>query len=123
MTTFGERLRTLRREAGLSQGDLAGEGLSASYISLLEAGKRSPSSEVLQQLATQLRCSTTLLLEGKPSERDQRIELEIAYARLAVEHGESADARVRLERLLVEDGIPVPIRDEMSFLLGTCLLY
>jgi transcriptional regulator with XRE-family HTH domain len=119
MTTFGERLRTLRREAGLSQGDLAGEGLSASYISLLEAGKRSPSSEALQQLAGRLRCSTTLLLEGKPSERDQRIELEIAYARLAVEHGESADARVRLERLLAEDGIPVPIRDEMTFLLGT----
>src|SRR5450755_3059074 len=118
MSGFGERLRTLRREAGLSQGDLAGEGLSASYISLLEAGKRSPSSEVLQQLAVRLSCSTTQLLEGKPSERDQRIELEIAYARLAVEHGESVDARSRLERLLGEDGIPVRIRDEITFLLG-----
>jgi transcriptional regulator with XRE-family HTH domain len=119
LTTFGERLRQLRREARLSQGELAGEGLSASYISLLESGKRSPSREVVHTLAARLGCSSTQLEEGKPSEREQRIALEMAYAKLAMEHGESADAVVRLENLLREDGLTAHVRDEATFLLGT----
>jgi len=118
LTDFGQRLRSMRLEAGLSQGDLAGGELSASYVSLLETGKRSPSGDVLNQLASRLGCSTTQLTEGRPSERDQRIELEIAYARLAIEHGESDDARTRLERLLAEDGLPVVTRDEICLLLA-----
>jgi transcriptional regulator with XRE-family HTH domain len=118
MTTFGDRLRQLRREAGLSQTELAGTELSASYVSLLEAGKRTPSGEVVNQLAVRLGCSTTQLLEGRESERDQRIALEIAYARLAVTHGEAADARDRLARLIREDGLPIRSRDEITMLLG-----
>jgi transcriptional regulator with XRE-family HTH domain len=118
MASFGERLRQLRRAAGLSQGELAGDGLSASYISLLEAGKRTPSSAVVHQLATRLNCSGSQLLDGQPSERDQRIELEMAYARLAIEHGECVDARSRLERLLAEDGIPPRDRDEITLLVA-----
>lgn len=118
MTTFGERLRQLRNAAGLSQTELAGDGLSASYISLMEAGKRSPSDEVVRQLAARLGCSPSQLVEGKPSERDERIALELAFARLAVEHGESQEARRRLERLLEEDGIPLSTRDEITQQLG-----
>jgi transcriptional regulator with XRE-family HTH domain len=118
MASFGERLRQLRREAGLSQAELAGDDLSASYISLLESGKRAPSGEVVQQLAARLGCSSTHLLEGRASDRDQRIELELAYARLAITHGEAVDARNRLERLLAEDGIPLLRRDEIILSLG-----
>lgn len=118
MTTFSDRLRKMRGEAGLSQKDLAGDALTPGYISLLEAGKRTPSPEVVQRLAVRLGCSTTQLLTGEPSERDQRIELERAYARLAIEHGESAEARARLERLLAEDGLPSQVQDDLTLLLG-----
>lgn len=118
MTTFGKRLRALRQAAGLSQAELAGEDLSTSYISLIEAGKRSPSSEVTQQLAARLGCSTSQLLDGKASEREERLDLEIAFARLAIEHGESNEARARLERLLDQDGLHQRFRDELSLLLG-----
>jgi transcriptional regulator with XRE-family HTH domain len=118
MATFAERLRDLRREAGLTQVDLAGGDLSPSYISLLESGKRSPSGEVVQQLAARLGCSVSQLSEGQPSEREERLTLELAYARLAIEHGESADARGRLERVLADEGLAPRTRDEAQLLLG-----
>lgn len=118
MTTFGDRLRRLRKEAGLSQGQLAGQSLSPGYISLLEQGKRTPSEEVVQQLASRLGCSVSQLWSGEPSERERRIELEIAYARLAIEHGEADDARARLESLLSEPALPRRAQDELLLLLG-----
>ncbi|WP_405956565.1 helix-turn-helix domain-containing protein [Streptomyces phaeochromogenes] len=51
---FGRRLRELRRRAGMSQAELAGPDLSASYVSLLESGKRVPGPEVVAGLAERL---------------------------------------------------------------------
>lgn len=118
MSTFGERLRELRLASGLSQAELAGDGLSASYISLLEAGKRTASDDVVQQLSVRLGCSPSQLADGKPSERDERVTLELAFARLAVEHGEAPEARRRLERLVAEEGLPVRVRDDVSYQLA-----
>ncbi|MGO1049671.1 helix-turn-helix domain-containing protein [Crossiella sp. CA198] len=52
--SFGERLRALRTARGLTQRDLAGEGLSSSYLSRLESGQRMPTSKVVEQLAARL---------------------------------------------------------------------
>ncbi|GAA2801899.1 helix-turn-helix domain-containing protein [Crossiella cryophila] len=52
--TFGERLRALRMSRGLTQRDLAGEGLSSSYLSRLESGQRTPTPKVVEQLAARL---------------------------------------------------------------------
>jgi transcriptional regulator with XRE-family HTH domain len=121
-THFGDRLRTLRRDAGLSQSELAGKDLSASYISLLESGKRTASSEVLHELAARLGCSAQLLIDGRQSDREQHIELELAYAKLAIEHAESGDAAQRLQRLLDDDEadtLPLRTGDQISDLLAT----
>lgn len=49
---FGTRLRTLRREKGLSQEELAEKsGLNRPYISAIEKGKRNVSLEVMEKLA------------------------------------------------------------------------
>ena len=118
MSTFGERLRAARIAAGVSQSALSGEGVSASYVSLLEAGKRTPRPEIVQQLAGRLGCSVSELLDDEASDRAARIELEVAFARLAVEHGEPAEARDRLERVLTEDELPTRLRDEIQFRLS-----
>jgi len=52
---LGKRLRQARLEAGLSQTDLAEDLFSRSYISEIERGRISPSSENLQLLAERLR--------------------------------------------------------------------
>ncbi len=50
---FGAKLRKAREELNLSQGAFAkAVGLSSEFISLLEAGKRTPSFDTLNRLAT-----------------------------------------------------------------------
>ena len=52
---FGKVIRRRREAAGLSQEDLAEEaGLHRTYISLLERGLRTPTIEVVRQLAEAL---------------------------------------------------------------------
>ncbi|HYY11261.1 MAG TPA: helix-turn-helix transcriptional regulator [Kineosporiaceae bacterium] len=116
MTTFAERLRTLRRAAGLSQTELAGDGLSPSYISLLESGRRRPSPAVAAQLAAKLGCSTSQLLDGEPSEHERRVQLELAYAELSLRHDGSAEAVQRLTALVNESDLS-PAEQTQALLL------
>jgi transcriptional regulator with XRE-family HTH domain len=52
MDSFGVHLRTLREGRGLSQLSLANAtGLSQSYISEIEAGKKSPTLRIIQKIA------------------------------------------------------------------------
>src|SRR5690242_20630866 len=51
---FGRRLKQLRTERGLTQAELAGEGMSTGYLSRLESGARPPTEEAVAHLARQL---------------------------------------------------------------------
>lgn len=52
---FGETLRELRKEKGLSQEELAHEsGLDRTFISLLERGKRQPSLGTIINISSSL---------------------------------------------------------------------
>ncbi|MCZ0972905.1 helix-turn-helix transcriptional regulator [Streptomyces albulus] len=50
----GRRIKELRVSAGMTQHELAGPDISASYISLVERGKRIPSGRALKILAGRL---------------------------------------------------------------------
>ncbi|MFI0508348.1 helix-turn-helix domain-containing protein [Streptomyces sp. WSLK1-5] len=88
----GARIRRLRRAAGMSQADLAGDGLSPSYISLVEAGKRSPSPEVLAQLAARLHCDVAEL-GGEPAVSVTGLAVELSFAETALNAGDAQAAR------------------------------
>ena len=61
---FAQRLRTLRQEKGLTQEKLAELiGKTTEHISFLERGERSPSFEVLFDLARVLHISVASLIE------------------------------------------------------------
>jgi transcriptional regulator with XRE-family HTH domain len=61
---FGRRLKSLRTETGLSQRELAQlTNLSANYIALLEAGKRSPSLPAIAVLASSLQVPINKLMD------------------------------------------------------------
>lgn len=63
---LGDRLRQLRKEAGLTQDRLARRAhVNDSYISLIETGRRVPSPEVTAALAAELGCTVEYLLYGK----------------------------------------------------------
>ena len=62
---FGERIRTLRKQAGLSQEELAAAcGLHRTYIGAVERGERNLSLLNIVQLAHALRVKPADLLEG-----------------------------------------------------------
>jgi transcriptional regulator with XRE-family HTH domain len=89
---FGARLRSLRRAAGLSQTDLATEGLSPSYVSLIESGKRPASAAVIAILAGRLGVDEQFLTTGVDAEASAALELDVAYAEIALRNGDGQQA-------------------------------
>lgn len=88
------RLREARERAGLSQRRLAFPGCSPAYVSLVEAGARIPSVQVLAQLAARLGVSESWLATG----REQRCAEHLRDAEIALRLDEVAEA----ERLFSE---------------------
>ncbi|MEU6738659.1 helix-turn-helix domain-containing protein [Streptosporangium sandarakinum] len=101
----GQRIKTVRRQRGFSQAQLAHPELSDSYVSLIESGKRTPTPAVLELLAEKLGCSLTYLVNGVTAEQMEEIELGLSYAKLALENGEITEARARYAELLDGSGL------------------
>ena len=73
---MGARIAALRRDAGLSQAELAGRlQISPSALGMYEQGRREPSAQMLVALARVLGVSTDYLLTGIPAP-EQREDLE-----------------------------------------------
>lgn len=53
-TSFSKKLKAARLARGLTQAELAGDAYTASYISLLESGRRRPTDAILSELAARL---------------------------------------------------------------------
>jgi tetratricopeptide (TPR) repeat protein len=100
-----QRLRDLRLAAGLSQAELAGDDLSASYVSLIEAGKRTPTTDALTVLAKRLGCTVDQLVSGVDGRSREEARLELAYAELALNSGEAEEAERRLRVLLSDAAV------------------
>jgi len=76
----GRRLRQARDQAGLSQRQLAFPGCSPAYLSRIEAGERTPSLQLLRELARRLNVSEEFLAYGteRTSTSDSLFEAELA---------------------------------------------
>src|SRR4051794_31596472 len=99
----GERVRALRTERGLSQEQLAGPGVSASYVSLIESGRRRPSAEALATLAAALGTSVEFLLHGEAASQRRQAELELRLAQVALQSGHAEEAEQRFSALTSAD--------------------
>jgi tetratricopeptide (TPR) repeat protein len=98
---LGRRLKAARLAAGLRQADLTAPGVTQSYISHLEAGRREPTGPVLAHLADRLGLTPAELglpVAGSAVEWD----LELALADIERRTGRSAEPRSRYERLIAE---------------------
>jgi transcriptional regulator with XRE-family HTH domain/predicted transcriptional regulator len=75
---FGQRLRHLRRAAGLTL-DQLGErvGKPAPYLSLVENGKREPRVSLISALASALGVAAAELLSHEPPNERARLEIEL----------------------------------------------
>lgn len=107
--SLGQRIRTLRREKGLSQAELAQPDLSDSYISLIESDKRTPTAEVVELLAGKLGCSAAYLSSGTTPQVRAELRERVEYAKLALDNGEIDEAVTGFGRVLRDErlaGLP-----------------
>jgi tetratricopeptide (TPR) repeat protein len=91
---LGERLRTLRVNAGLTQTDLAGERFSKEYVSQIERGKTRPTQETIEWLAQRLGVDPGFLASGVSADERGRIETALTRAEAL---SESRDYAASLE--------------------------
>ncbi len=89
---LGERLRTLRVNAGLTQTDLAGERFSKEYVSQIERGKTRPTQETIAWLAERLNVDAGFLASGVAADERGRIEASLARAEALNQSHEYAGA-------------------------------
>lgn len=92
MSAIGARVRELRKARGLSQQALAGDGISAGYISLIESGKRTPSREMAEALASRLGVSVGDLVHETSATASDQARVDANFARLALANGDPEEA-------------------------------
>ncbi|SEG28753.1 Helix-turn-helix domain-containing protein [Actinacidiphila yanglinensis] len=103
---FGQLVSSLRHERGLSQVEIAGAGVSASYVSRLESGHRAPTAHAVRGLAARLGVSedvfrarsshvaATLQAEGMSALDDARPRLAVESLTEAAAEAEEATSEV-----------------------------
>ena len=96
---LGQRLRTLRVNAGLTQTDLAGDRFSKEYVSQIERGKTRPTQETIEWLAERLNVDPGFLASGVAADERGRIEASLARAEALSENHEYADALEEFTRV------------------------
>lgn len=83
----------------MTQRDLAGGQLSVSYISLLEAGRRSPTPETVGVLARALGCRPDDLVQREPV-GTQPAALAVSFGEMALEAGDPPTAQRHFQSVL-----------------------
>jgi tetratricopeptide (TPR) repeat protein len=101
----GRRIRDLRVKLGLKQQDLASTDISASYISLIESGKRAPSDAVLGTLARKLGCSPDHLRTGRDDHALEDARLKLSFAEMALRNGDNGEALQSFGELLAKPSL------------------
>ena len=97
---LGERLRTLRISAGLTQTDLAGSRFSKEYVSQIERGKTRPTRETVEWLAARLGVDSGFLAAGVSHDEQAKAEAILARAEALAEEHRFGEAIVEYERAL-----------------------
>ncbi|MGH2756447.1 MAG: helix-turn-helix domain-containing protein [Actinomycetota bacterium] len=98
----GARIRSLRRDKGLTQRELGEPVASPSFLSLIESGTRQPSREVLSHIADRLGVEPEELVMGRSPRADVELELRLQDAREHLRLGE-LDEAVEGAREVVSD--------------------
>ena len=88
--TLGERVRSARRDAGLSQAQLAGDVLTKGFISQIESGLVRPSIRSLQHIASTLGRPLDYFIADEPLAATKRVIFHRLAAEAAAERQEWA---------------------------------
>lgn len=114
---LGEKLRTARLEAGLSQRQLCGDTITRNMLSQIEHGAARPSMDTLRSLAERLGKSVSYFLEEQAvTSPNQEVMASARKAYLAAEYENTAEHLARYKS-------PDPVFDwEYHLLHALCLM-
>lgn len=88
---MGARIAALRKAAGMSQAQLAGElQISTSAVGMYEQGRREPSADTLAAISRLFGVTTDFLITGKPV----GVQEELTLDRLLLERVAAADTQL-----------------------------
>jgi tetratricopeptide (TPR) repeat protein len=90
--TIGDRVRTLRRSAGLSQAELAAGRFSKEYVSQIERGKTRPTPETLEWLAGRLDTDREYLELGVSKADAEKLDVALREAERLTQAAHYEDA-------------------------------
>ncbi|GAA4691897.1 helix-turn-helix domain-containing protein [Nocardioides conyzicola] len=122
-TVLGERVRTARLRAGLTQAQVAGSQMSVGYISRIESGQRRPDPQLLTAIADALGASVDELLVGVAPDRVVQLRVQLDHAQLALVTGSVPQALEIVDRILAEpatEDLP-DVEREASYLRASAL--
>lgn len=115
---MGERVRSLRRSAGLSQEELAAGRFSKEYVSQIERGKTWPTTETLDWLADRLATDREFLEHGLTLADAQRLEAAFVDAERILEDARYGDALKAFTDVRALAGASPPPTYSLRLLLG-----
>jgi tetratricopeptide (TPR) repeat protein len=98
MSLLGERIRSRRKELGLTQSQLGGKELTKGFISLIERGRTKPSIETLMLLADRLQRPVGYFLEEDTKLSMQALRIMLTSAWVALKRGEFTQAAETFEQ-------------------------
>jgi len=121
---LADRIRDLRTQAGLSKTALAKPRYTLSYVSQIEAGRRTPSPEALAFFAERLGVSPRYLTTGIPEDIEERLAYRIEEGRVALREGKPHDALDVLGsvRAQAEEYALPALRSQAMILIGDALI-
>jgi tetratricopeptide (TPR) repeat protein len=101
----GERVRALRTARAVAQADLAASvGVSKSYLSHIEAGRRPVSHDLLARLAGALAVDVAQLETGTPPDAHEDLQLKLSFAEMSLRNGEWDLARQEFQAVMDRAG-------------------
>ena len=120
--TLGERVRSARRDAGLSQAQLAGDELTKGFISQIESGLVRPSIRSLQHIASTLGRPLDYFIADEPLAATKRVTFHRLAAEAAAERLDWPAAQVEADAGLM---VAVDPAERATFLrlLASAALY
>jgi tetratricopeptide (TPR) repeat protein len=101
---LGRRMRNARIAAGMTQAEVAGEDITAGYVSRIEDGQRRPDLALLGRLAARMGATLEDLLDGAASPVRLDLMLALDHAELALAGGDPHAALAEADRLSAEIG-------------------
>jgi transcriptional regulator with XRE-family HTH domain len=103
MATVGERIKARREELGWKQDDLAtNAGISKSFLSDIENGKRNVGADKLLDIARALSLSLDYLMTGKNAEKGKQSHKEVQVPKALAEFAADAGLSFRQAIALLE---------------------